>query len=89
VAGRIFAAISLSSVPQRMTFKCTPESFAELVEQEDMVPAPYVGRYKWVALQRLDALPAAELKALIKQSFEMVAAKAKHKAQTRTRRRAS
>jgi hypothetical protein len=31
VGGKIFAMISLSSIPQRMSFKCTPESFVELV----------------------------------------------------------
>jgi predicted DNA-binding protein (MmcQ/YjbR family) len=58
-------------------FKCTPEKFAELVEQEDIVPAPYVGRYQWVSLERLDVLPWAEMKDLIEQSYDMVAAKAK------------
>jgi predicted DNA-binding protein (MmcQ/YjbR family) len=75
VGGKIFALLSLSSVPQRLMFKCTPENFAELVEHEDIVPAPYVGRYKWVSFQRLDVLPWAEVKGLIGQSFEMVAAK--------------
>ena len=58
-------------------FKCTPEKFAELVEYEDIVPAPYVGRYKWVSFERLDVLPWTELKDLIEQSYRMVAAKAK------------
>ena len=77
VGGKIFAALSLSSVPPRLTFKCTPEKFVELVEQEGIVPAKYVGRYKWVSLERLDALPWTELKDLIGQSYEMVAAKSK------------
>jgi predicted DNA-binding protein (MmcQ/YjbR family) len=76
VGGKIFALLSLSSVPPRLMFKCTPERFAELVEQEDIVPAPYVGRYKWVSLERLDVLPWIEMKDLIEQSYEMVAAKA-------------
>ena len=38
VGGKIFALLSLSSVPQRLMFKCTPETFAELVEREDIVP---------------------------------------------------
>ncbi len=75
--GKIFAVLDLHSVPQRLSFKCTPEKFAELVEQEEIVPAPYVGRYKWVLLERLDALPYADLKELIRQSYEMVVAKAK------------
>ena len=60
----------------RLCFKCTPESFSELIEREDIRPAPYVGRYKWVMLDRLDALRWDELEELIGQSYEMVAAKA-------------
>ncbi len=57
-------------------FKCTPETFAELTEREDIYPAPYVGRYKWVILHHLNALRHDELKDFIRQSYEMVAAKA-------------
>ena len=69
--------LGLDSVPQRLCFKCTPESFAELCEREGIRPAPYVGRYKWVMLDRLDALRDPELEDFITQSYEMVAAKAK------------
>ena len=77
VGGKIFALLSLSSVPPRLMFKCTPEEFAELVEHEDITPAPYVGRYKWVSLQRVDVLPWTDVKNLIEQSYGMVAAKAR------------
>jgi predicted DNA-binding protein (MmcQ/YjbR family) len=50
-----------------------------MTEREGIVLAPYVGRYKWVMLERLDALPEAELKDLITRSYAMVAAKAKNK----------
>jgi predicted DNA-binding protein (MmcQ/YjbR family) len=73
---KIFATVALTAVPQKMCFKCTPENFAELIEREDIHPAPYVGRYKWVMLDRLDALTADELKDLIGKSYEMVAANA-------------
>jgi predicted DNA-binding protein (MmcQ/YjbR family) len=88
VEAKIFALLNLSSVPPRLMFKCAPEKFAELVEQEDIVPAPYVGRYKWVSLERLDALPGPELKDLIQQSYEMVAAKVKLAGAGIARRRA-
>jgi predicted DNA-binding protein (MmcQ/YjbR family) len=77
VGGKIFALLSLSSVPQRLMFKCTPETFAALVEHEDIIPAPYVGRYKWVSFERLDVLPWTEVTDLIEQSYGMVAAKAR------------
>ncbi len=77
VGGKIFALLNLDAVPPRLMFKCDPEKFAELVEQEDVIPAPYLGRYKWVSFERLDVLPWGDVKDLIGQSYEMVAAKAK------------
>ena len=74
IAGKIFAILGLDDL--RLCFKCDPETFAELIEREDMRPAPYVGRYKWVMLDRLDALPHFELEELIQKSYSMVAAKA-------------
>jgi predicted DNA-binding protein (MmcQ/YjbR family) len=73
IGGKIFAIVSLDD--PRLCFKCTPETFAELIEREDIRPAPYVGRYKWVMLDRLDAVAWDELRELIRQSYEMVAAK--------------
>ena len=77
VRGKIFAVLDLGSVPQRLSFKCTPEKFAELTEQEGISPAPYVGRYKWVLLERLAVLSPPELKELIRESYAMVASKTK------------
>jgi predicted DNA-binding protein (MmcQ/YjbR family) len=74
IVGKIFSIVSLDD--PRVCFKCNPETFAELIEREDIRPAPYVGRYKWVMLDRLDALNDRELKEMIRQSYEMVAAKA-------------
>jgi len=93
---KIFVMVALDSVPQRLCCKCTPEKFAELCEYGDIHPAPYVGRYKWVMLDRLDAVPDAELKDLIRQSYAMVAAKATRKSsggkarkKNKTKRRAT
>jgi len=77
IGGKIFAIVGLDD--PRLCFKCTPETFADLIEREDIRPAPYVGRYKWVMLDRLDAVGWPELQELIRQSYEMVAAKAPKK----------
>jgi predicted DNA-binding protein (MmcQ/YjbR family) len=77
VGGKIFAVLDLSSVPPRLSFKCAPEKFAELVEQEGIVPAAYVGRYHWVSLERLKVLPWSELQESLRESYAMVAAKAR------------
>ena len=77
VSGKMFAVLGLDNV--RFTFKCAPETFAELTEREDIDPSPYLGRYKWVILHRLDALPWNEMTDLIRQSYDMVAAKVSRK----------
>lgn len=79
IRGKIFVTLALTAVPQKLCFKCTPDTFAELVERDGIRPAPYVGRYKWVILDRLDALSWDELREFIRESFEMVAAKAPKK----------
>lgn len=55
-----------------MSLKCTPEKFEELIEREGIDPAAYVGRYKWVHISDLDAVTPAELKDLIKTSYQLV-----------------
>ena len=84
IGGKIFAIVGLDN--PRLCFKCTPEVFAELIEREDIRLAPYVGRYKWVMLNRLDAVQRDELRELIRQSYEMVAAKAPGKKKSASRR---
>ncbi len=85
VREKMFAVLGLDQV--RLTFKSTPETFADLIERPDIRPAPYVGRYSWVILDRLDALNRDELKDLIRQSYEMVAAKAPKSKTAKTNRK--
>lgn len=75
VGKKMFAIAPLDRMPASVSFKCTPDEFAELSEREGIIPAPYLARNKWVLLESLDALPARELKRLIKDSYSMVVAK--------------
>ncbi len=84
VGGKIFAVLVLEpSSPNRFSFKCTPEKFAELIEREGIVPAPYVSRYHWVALQRFEALEAGEIKELVRISYDLVLSKLPTKAKSK------
>ena len=80
VGGKMFAITGLEH-SAGVTFKCTDEEFAELTERPGIIPAPYMARNKWVAVERLDALPRAELKRLLGTSYELVKAKLTKKAQ--------
>lgn len=76
IGGKMFAVLPLDGAgPHQLSFKVTPLAFADLTEQAGIVPAPYVARYHWVALERLDSVPPAELKRRLKDSYEMVKAK--------------
>ena len=73
IGGKMFAVIGLEAASDHcMSFKCTPEKFAELTERNGIVPAPYVARYHWVALESFDALREKELKALLRTSYDLV-----------------
>jgi predicted DNA-binding protein (MmcQ/YjbR family) len=73
IGGKMFAVISLDAGSDHcMSFKATPEKFAELIERNGIVPAPYVAKYHWVALARFNALSEKELKSLLKTAYELV-----------------
>lgn len=73
IGEKMFAVVSLEAASDHcMSFKCTPEKFAELTELEGIIPAPYVARYHWVALERFDVLPERELKELLRIAYGLV-----------------
>ena len=72
IGGKMFAAAPTEPAPVCLSFKCTLEEFAELVERPGIIPAPYLARAHWVALETEDALPRAEIKRLLRQSYELV-----------------
>jgi predicted DNA-binding protein (MmcQ/YjbR family) len=71
VGGKMFCVTGMDA-DQRFSFKCTPEKFAELVEREGIIPAPYVARYHWVSIEDPKALDKKELHELIANSYKMV-----------------
>jgi predicted DNA-binding protein (MmcQ/YjbR family) len=75
VGGKMFAVTPLEPAPVCLSFKASPENFAELTERPNIIPAPYLARAQWVALQTSDALPAGELARLLRDSYDMVFAK--------------
>lgn len=73
IGNKMFAVVALDAAStHRMSFKCSPEVFAELTEREGIVPAPYVARYHWVALERFDVLTERELKDLLRNAYHLI-----------------
>jgi predicted DNA-binding protein (MmcQ/YjbR family) len=75
VAGKMHALTALQPSKTWLTFKASPENFVELTERPGIIPAPYLARAKWVALETRDALPLDELARLLRESYDLVVAK--------------
>jgi len=75
VGGKMFTVVNTDR-PHTVAFKCTPETFAELIERDGIIPAPYMARAMWVQERSVgDVLDRRELATLIKTSYELVVAK--------------
>ena len=61
VGGKCFAIANLGPVGNALSFKCSPEDFVQLTEQDGIIPAPYLARAHWVALETFEALRLREL----------------------------
>ena len=73
IAGKMFAVLVLEGASKYcLSFKCTEEKFAELIEKDGIDPAPYSARYNWVALESFDVRSEKELKALLRNSYDLV-----------------
>jgi predicted DNA-binding protein (MmcQ/YjbR family) len=75
VAGKMFAHTVLEPAPVWLSFKTSTEHFHELTERAGIIPAPYLARAQWVALETRDALAGEELSQLLRDSYNLVVAK--------------
>jgi len=75
VGGKMFAITPLEPAPVWLSLKASPEEFAELTERPGIIPAPYLARAKWVAIESPDTLPLNELASLLRTSYDLVVAK--------------
>ena len=71
VGGKMFTMCG-STAESQISLKANPEKFDELIEIEGVIPAPYLARNKWIAIQTRNSLKISELKELIKESYDLV-----------------
>jgi len=73
VARKIYCVVPLDpDAAVKLSCKCTPEKYAELVEMEGIIPAPYMARNHWVAFVDMNALRQNEIRELIRNSYRLV-----------------
>src|SRR5215470_537979 len=86
VAKKIYCVVPLEpEAAVKLSFKCTPEKFAELVEIDGIIPAPYMARNHWVAFVDMNALRQSEIRELIRNSYNLVVEKLPKKLQAELR----
>lgn len=75
VGGKMFAITPLEPARLWISLKADPEEFAELTERPGIIPAPYLARAKWIAIETPETLPPSEVAALLRKSYDLVLAK--------------
>lgn len=68
----MFCATGLNQSPTTASFKVKDEDFDEMCSRACFIPAPYLARYKWVAIDDINRLPLSEWEKYIRQSYELV-----------------
>lgn len=81
VGTRMFAVTASEAPATSMSFKVDDDRFLELTDRPGIVPAPYLARAKWVAVERVDALSDDEAAQLLRRSYQLVFARLTKKLQ--------
>lgn len=76
LGGKMFALANLNNDGRAiLSFAATTDRFAELLETEGVIPAPYLARAHWVAIEQWDTLPTPQLKSLLEEARTLVESK--------------
>jgi predicted DNA-binding protein (MmcQ/YjbR family) len=91
IGGKMFALIDLDepTPPSRaanqqpainnqqllLSYSAGPDRYAELLERDGLVPAPYMARIHWVAAERWDVFSDAEWQRELRAAYDITLAK--------------
>lgn len=75
VGGKMFLITSPDAYPPTASFKVTDEEFEEIASRDGFIPAPHLGRYKWVQVNDISRLTKKEWEFYARQSYDLVVAK--------------
>jgi predicted DNA-binding protein (MmcQ/YjbR family) len=69
IGGKMFALVNLDEDHKGvLSFAAGPERYAELLEIDGVLPAPYLARAHWVALQHWRVFSSGELRDLLESA---------------------
>ena len=81
VGNKMYTVVSLEPDETWISFKCAKEEFAGLTERPGVIPAPYLARAQWVALETEDALSRDDIRRLLAEAHSLIFAKLPKRAQ--------
>ncbi len=83
IGGKMFALVNLDEPPDPavgrphllLSYSVGPERYADLLERDGLVPAPYMARIHWVAAERWGVFSNAEWQRELRAAHEITLAK--------------
>jgi len=76
IGGKMFAVANLDRDSNGvLSFAAGPERYHELLETEGVLPAPYMARIFWVAIECYDVFSSRELEGLLRGAHQITFAK--------------
>jgi predicted DNA-binding protein (MmcQ/YjbR family) len=90
IGGKMFALVNLDEPPDPavgrphllLSYAAGPDRYAELLERDGLVPAPYMARIFWVAAERWDVFSEAEWQRELRAAYDLTLAKLPKKVRT-------
>jgi predicted DNA-binding protein (MmcQ/YjbR family) len=72
---KMFAAVSLSDEPGRLTLKCDPDYAAFLIQRfDEIIPGYHMAKRHWVTITLDPTMPEDLIEELISNSYDLVTA---------------
>ncbi|MEO8087848.1 MAG: MmcQ/YjbR family DNA-binding protein [Bacteroidota bacterium] len=68
-----------------VSLKVKDDEFDELIGRDDIIPAPYLARYKWIHVSNPNSFSMKEWKHYLHQSFKLISEKNKIKPKKKKR----
>lgn len=76
IGGKMFAVVNLDEDGRAViSYAAGPERYSELLEMEGVIPAPYMARIFWVAVERWDVFRRPEWEQEVTAAHEITFAK--------------
>src|SRR5450631_2100561 len=76
IGGKMFAVLNLDEDGMaEISFAAGPEKYSELLEIDGVIPAPYLARAHWVAVERWDSFRPREWQELLQHARDLTEAK--------------